>query len=177
MANIVDKRYAKALFDIALEKNQVEKFYEEIKLIKEVISANPDLLKIIDHPHINKEKKFEIFKNSFKDSLSEDTLGFLFVIFKKNRDTDLVSILDTYIQLSLNHLGITEAFVSSAIPLSDDKITNIKSKLEIKLNKKVNMNCIVDKSIIGGLVVMVDGIVIDGSVKFKLESMKKALYS
>lgn len=177
MANIVGKRYAKALFDIAVEKNNVEQFYEEVKQIKEIIDDNPDLLKIIDHPHINKEKKFGIFKNSFKDNLSEDTLGFLFVIFNKNRDTELVSIINTFIELCLDYLGITEAEVVSAIPLSDDKLTSIKSKLEIKLNKKVNMNCTVDKSIIGGLIIRVDGMIVDGSVKYRLESIKKALYS
>ncbi|MFV0504130.1 MAG: ATP synthase F1 subunit delta [Lachnospirales bacterium] len=176
MAKLVDKRYANALFDLAVEENNVNLYYEQVKLMLYAFSENSELRKIMKHPHISKQNKLSIFKNSFGENLNEHIYGFLNIIFKKNRDEDLEDILHVFVERAEGSLGITTAEITTAVEISEERKNAVKEKIESKLNKKVNMKCIIDKDIIGGLVVKVDGIILDGSISNKLQSMKKALY-
>ena len=80
MAQLISKRYAEALFQLALEQDCVEKYNDEVKLICDCFKNDDEILKVLNHPEINSEKKMEIVSNCFKYclTLSIDMLNSLF---------------------------------------------------------------------------------------------------
>ncbi len=175
MAEIVSKRYAKALFDICIEENSIDKVQEDAMQIVNIYNEEVDFKTIMNHPNLSAEDKFNLIKNSFGDNLSETLYGFFHVVLTKNRETFIYEILNSFLTYVDEYKGITTATVSAPFELTEDKIETIKSKLSTKLNKKVNVNVVLDKSLIGGMVINVDGMLIDTSIKSDIKGLTKKL--
>ena len=114
MAELISKRYAEALFQLALEQDCVDKYSDEVKLVYEALSGESEILKVFNYPEISSEVKFNILQTALKDSVSDDILGLLQVVFNKNREKELIEILDTFLKKVLVFLGIVTADVESA---------------------------------------------------------------
>lgn len=70
MAKLVSKVYGDALFEAALEDNRLSGLSDEVTAVKEIIAANDDLSKLMDHPQIDKEEKVRIIEEIFGKSFS-----------------------------------------------------------------------------------------------------------
>lgn len=175
MAGIISKRYAEALFQLALEQNCVDKYSDEIKLIYDTLISDSEILRVLNHPQISSDKKLEILNTAFGGSVDKDIMGFLTIIFNKNRENELTNILNTFLNKVLEHKGIVTAVVESAKPLDESRLNEIKKKLSHKLNKQVEIKSNVVPQLIGGLKITVAGHVIDNTVKNQLDDMKKTL--
>lgn len=175
MAELISKRYAQALFQLALEQNCVDKYSDEIKLVYNILTCDSEILRVLNHPQISSDKKLDILTTAFKDCVDSDILGFLSIIFKKNRENELKDILNTFIEKVLEYKGIVTAVVESAVPLKESKLNEIKDKLSSKLNKQVEIEVNVVPELIGGLKIAVCGHVIDNTVKSQLDALKKTL--
>lgn len=79
MAELVSKRYASGLFEAGLELNKSDEFREEASFIRKVLSQEPELKVVLEHPKIGKDEKKRILSHIFKDSISKEMLNFLFV--------------------------------------------------------------------------------------------------
>lgn len=175
MAGLIAKRYAEALFQLALENDCVDKYSEEIKFIHDTLAGEGEILKVIDDPEISSEIKMSILENAFKEYVSNDVLGLLSVIFVKNREKELINILDSFLSKVIDYKGIVYAIVESAVPLKSEKLNEIKQKLSKKLNKQVEVEVKTVPELIGGIRISVCGYVIDNTVKNRIENIKKAL--
>lgn len=175
MAELISKRYAEALFQLALEQNCVDKYSDEVKLIYESLAGESEIMKVFNHPEISSESKFNILKSALNDCVSDDIMGLLSIVFRKNREKELIEILDTFLKKVLNYKGIVTAVVESAVPLKKKKLKEISEKLSSKLNKQVEVEALVVPELIGGLKITVEGHIIDNTVKSQLEAMKKAM--
>ncbi len=174
MAEIVSKRYARALFDICVEENTVDKVAEDAAQI--VNLYNEDDFKImIEHPNLSSEEKFTIIKNAFGEHLADTLYGFFHVVFTKNRENHIFDILTAFLSFVDDYKGLTVATVTTPFELSSEKIEQIKSKLSVKLSKKVDVNVVVDKSLIGGIIINVDGMLIDSSIQSSIKNLNKQL--
>lgn len=175
MAGIISRRYAEALFQLAVEQNCVDKYSDEVKLVYDTLTSDSEILRVLNHPQIGSDKKLYILNSAFKDSVDNDILAFLSIIFKKNRENELTDILNTFLNKVLDYKGIVTAVVESAAPLKESKLNEIKDKLSSKLNKQVEIEAKVVPELIGGLKIAVCGHIIDNTVKSQLEDMKKTL--
>lgn len=175
MDKLISKRYAVALFKLAQESDKMDKFYQEVSLIINSIKDNEDFLPVINHPSLSSKSKFDIFEKAFKGSISEEIFGLISLIFQKNREAELFSIFQTFLALVDEFNGVVTATIFSAIKLSDSQLENIKNNLAKQLNKKVIIEEKQDPTIIGGLIINVDGKIIDNSIKKSLSDIKKAL--
>ena len=95
--------------------------------------------------------------------------------YGKNRETEILNILETFLNLVKEYKGITTAFIYSATQLSDSQLSAIKEKLSKKLNKDVIIKAYIQPELIGGMLINVDGKVIDNSIKKSLVDIKKSL--
>ena len=175
MAKLISKRYAVALFELAKETDKMDLFNEQVELIYDSIKNDKDFLTVLNHPRISGGEKFNLFQNIFKDNISEEILGLISIVVKKNRETEMLEILETFLELVKDYKGITTAYVYSAIALKDEQLAKIKENLSKNLNKEVIIKADVKPELIGGLVINVDGKVIDNSIKSNLENIKKRL--
>ena len=172
MYEYLDRRYALALYEVAQEKGKVDEYIQELRDICNLIDNNQDFYNIIKHPQISTTKKKEIFKNIFKGSLDDEILSFLLLLIDKDRILYLREKLDAIEKIKLERNNTVIAKVKSVIPLTKEEVSKLKSKLETKYSKKVIIEPEIDKSIIGGLYVMIGNEVIDGTIKSRLEEMK-----
>ncbi|WP_250278068.1 F0F1 ATP synthase subunit delta [[Clostridium] colinum] len=175
MAKLISKRYAVALFELAKETDKVDLFNNQVELIYNSIKSDKDFLAVLNHPRISSSEKFNLFQNIYKDNISEEILGLISIVVNKNRETEMLEILETFLELVRDYKGITTAYISSAKALSEEQVNNIKQSLSKNLNKEIIIKTEVKPELIGGLLINVDGKVIDNSIKKSLEDIKKVL--
>lgn len=176
MARLADKTYGQALFDLSLEENKIEVYAEEIKAVKDAFVLNPDLLTLLTHPQVPKEEKINVVTNSFKDFISDDVLGFLVIVVKAGRQALFMSIFDYFLKAVKLHKHIGQAYVTSALELTEIQKEAVKKRLlEITDNIEYEMHYSVDESLIGGLVIRIGDKVVDSSIRTKLDTISKGL--
>ncbi len=175
MVELVSRRYSSALFELALEENSVDTLYADALGLVATLKSETEFLKVVNHPEVTLEEKAELLKKVFGGKISETFFGFFNVVLHKNREEELLSILEAFVAKCEEYKGIVEAVVISAKALNDAQVSKIKEKLSQNLNKEVRVSTTVDESLIGGMVIYVDGKELDSSVKTYLEEQRKTL--
>lgn len=166
-------RYAISLLEIALEKNNLDIVYNDIKLLINTFDKSSDLKRVVESPVIKPDVKISILNEIFSKQLNKDTLDFVHFIVNKRREEILYPVAKRFIELRNEYLGIVELKVSTAFILNDAEITDLKNKFETILNKKVTTKFTVDNNLIGGFVARVGDTVYNASVKHQLSLLKK----
>lgn len=175
MAELIAKRYAAALFDIALEKDSVDKFYTDALDVYDTINSSEEFLSVLKHPRISGEEKMNVLTSAFAGKIENDILGLFAVAVKKNREAQILDITQAFIDRIKEHKGIATASVVSAKPLSEEQLSRIKQRLESGLQKQVEIESSTDDSLIGGVKISVCGQLIDNTVKRHLAELRKTL--
>ncbi|MBQ3584267.1 MAG: ATP synthase F1 subunit delta [Lachnospiraceae bacterium] len=178
MAKLVSKTYGDALFELALEEDKLDILFEESKVIKEVFLENNELLKLLNHPKIDKEEKIKVIENIFTERASKDFVGFLTVIIKKERQNAIIEILDYFINTVKEYKKIGVAYVTTAVELSMEKQKEVEKRLlDTTAYESFEMNYNVDKDIIGGMIIRIGDRVVDSSIRSKLNELSRELYN
>ncbi len=176
MAKLVGTTYGEALFELAVEEGREDEFLAEITQLKELLKENPDFGKLMNHPKILKEDKLKVLEEVFKGRISEELLGFLYLIVSKDRYSEIDSILDYFIDEVKSLKGIGIAYVTTAIDLSEVKKKEVEERLLATTSfKKMEIHYQVDEDLIGGMVIRIGDRVVDSSVKNKLFELQREL--
>lgn len=176
MAKLISKTYGEALFELAVEENKTDVFVEEIEAVLSALNDNPQFDLLMNHPKILKEEKIEVTEQIFKGRISDELVGFLTLIIKKDRYDEITSILKYFLQEVKALKGIGTAYVTAAVSLRDEQKKDIEETLLAKTQfKQMEMHFDVDESLIGGLVIRIGDRVVDSSVKHKLDDLTRQL--
>lgn len=167
------KNYAQALFELAMEENNLDGFFEQIMEIKDLLGKNKDYFKIFASPALGEDEKIALIDEAFS-CVIPTIKKFLKLLSSRSALSAFLYCADDFAELYYKEKGIILAHVRSAVPLSEDERDKILKKLSEKTAKKVELKCEVDESLIGGLVLSYDGKEFDGSLKAKLSSFKKS---
>ena len=175
-ANAIARRYAKALVQLAVEEGAVETFHGELARVEALFAANPELGSLLSNPAHGIEAKLEILKDvAGKLTLSGTISNFLLLLQERNRMACLPAISSSYSILADELSGIVRPIVTSALPLGDAQIAEIKAALEKSTGKTVQMTVEIDPSLIGGVVTQIGDKILDGSVKTQLTRIEDIL--
>ena len=176
MAKLIAKTYGEALFETALEKEKIDEMYEEVLAIREILSENPKLVRLFDHPNIIKEEKLQVVDAVFADRLSPEMTGFLRIVIEKGRQSELDGIFAWFIARVKEHKKIGIAYVTSAAELSDRQKRQVEERLlATTAYEAFEIQFSVDEELIGGLVIRIGDRVVDSSIKSRLYEMRKDL--
>jgi len=175
MDQIAVLRYAKALFEIALEQNQLDTYNQAAKDILHLLSTDKELAAVVNHRAISADDKLDIVKSIFGGKVPEDFIGIFALIFRRGRHRELSGVLARFETLYKEHKRIAVAKVYAAQPLDEAKKAEISAVLAKKLEKTVEMHTIVDPMLIAGFKVEVDGYVFDASTKNQIATLTKGL--
>jgi len=162
--------YASALFDLALERGTADMFLDQASFVRDSL-RDPQCRSMLVHPQIPASEKQEFFRKVFAKHINDDLLGFLFLVTEKNRETYLVPALDSLIGMISRHKGKVTANVCFASALSEKQLAAIKNVLSKMLDKDVEISLNVDKTIIGGPYILVDGYYLDWTVRTRLRDL------
>lgn len=175
MAQLVVKRYATALFDISKEANALAQYEAEVKTIVKAIKETPDFIFVLQDIKVSKEEKISLIENIFGDKVSEAIVGLMVLMIRKSRASSILEVLEAFLEMVKAEAGIIKATVTSAVKLSDIQLEQIQSKLEASTNSKIELETIIDESIIAGLIIKVADKVVDASIKGEMQTLKKQL--
>ncbi len=172
----IARRYAKALLLIGKEDGQAEAYREELDGIAGLISGEKQLEQAISNPLYDAAGRKKVLQAVVKNlGLSDVMRAFLFLLFDKGRIGFLTNINDFYQKLADELKGIARATLVSATELSDEAIEKIQEALSKKTGKSIQLEVKQDPSLIGGIVTRIGDLVLDGSIKTQLLSMRESL--
>ncbi|MCT4613170.1 MAG: ATP synthase F1 subunit delta [Clostridia bacterium] len=174
MDRIVSGKYAKALYDIALEENKLGIYEEEVRFIKEMFLKEKDILKVLSNPNVDSRDKKDLVSKLFGKA-ENNTVSFIKLMIDKNRSEYIIDSLDEFLKLIKIKNNILVATIISAKELSEDKVEKIGSILETKFKKQIELEVKVDESVIGGFLVKAEDYVFDMTINGKVEELKKKL--
>lgn len=169
---ILAKKYGSAIYEIASEQKSLEKTEEELTLIRDTIQGSAELKQFINHPFLTKDAKKDTIQKLFADKVQPMVLNFCCVVIDRDRIELLPDMVDVFISLVHHELGVEEAVVTSAFPLTKEQAASIKKELAAFTGKKIIMKQKVDQALIGGFTVQIGGRFIDGSVARQLQTLK-----
>lgn len=173
--SIITNRYAKAFIELAEKTDMFDKFNSDLMLAKETFEQNKELKDFIGHPLIQTCDKKEAIDDIFRNHISVYSLNLLKILIDKNRIFILSGLSGHYSNLLDKKRNITVAQVITAIEIDEATKNRVKEKLQSLLNTAIKINSSVNKDIIAGMTIKIGDKIIDGSIKTKLETMKKQL--
>ena len=167
----IAQNYASALLSIAIDEDKVVAYQIEVKELSKIIKDNPDFLLLLDSRFLTiserKEKVSEILVN-----FSTDVINFIKIIVEHNRVNYLEDILQAFNTLCNENQDIVEGLVYTAFPLEEETLLKIKKKISQIENREVDLITRIDPSLIGGVKVVINSHVYDGSIKNQIEKMQ-----
>ena len=171
----VDNTYGQALYDAAYERGIVKEIAEEYNAVCKVLADNPQLKRLFLIPMLSVLEKRTVAKNVFEGRLSQEMLNFIYILIDKRRIGSIGEIKSFYEKLIGEAEGLTKGVIYSAVPLDGDRVKAFEKRTGATLGKRVSLDSRIDKSLIGGVKIYVDGKLIDASVKTRLEAMKQRM--
>lgn len=173
----VARRYARALYELARDRGQVEAAGRELELVVQTLDANRDLRALWEHAEVSARVKVQLVEQTFAGKISDLVKNFISVVATKRREAYLSQIAREYVALADEALNRVEVEVRSAAPLAPETLAGLQSRLERRLGKQIKFTTTVDQDLLGGLVVRVGDVLMDGSVRTRLKRMKARLTS
>lgn len=166
--------YGLALFSYANDVHKVEQYKEEVKKWEEIFHEHEEFLKVLNSAFLPKEERKQILQKTCV-GMNEDILHFLFIVIDNGHINYLSDIIDSFITYCNEYQGIKEGIIYSVEHLDKKKITQIENKISILENRKVYLRNLIDKSLIGGVKIVIGDHIYDGSLKNRLSEVKKHL--
>lgn len=176
MAKLISKTYGEALFELAVEENKVDVFEQEISAILDILNQNPDFISLLNHPKIAKEEKLQVMDEVFGGKVTKEILGFLNIIVAKERNKELIAIMEYFLNEVKAMKGVGVCYVTTPMELKDaQKEAIVKKLLETTSFKTMEMHYATDEKLIGGMVIRIGDRVVDSSIKTKLSNLEAQL--
>ena len=174
---LVAKRWALALMELAQEDENISKedILDDLLEISETLDTSDELTNVINNPSISTEEKQIVLCKLFQNSIMPIVYNFIFVLNLRKRVGIIAEIAVEFAKELERIKNIAHVNVTSAIELNDGRKEDIKTKIAQKLNKDVVVDWGIDNDIIAGLIFKIDELVIDNSVKHKLEDLSREI--
>ncbi|MGG1677908.1 F0F1 ATP synthase subunit delta [Neobacillus sp. NRS-1170] len=175
--SMVAKRYASALFQIAKEQQILSNVEEELRVVREVLDYNADLKAVLKSSKLTNENKKEIIRNAFS-TVNAYVLNTLMILIDRHREDEIVEVVNQFIELANEEMGIAEAKVYSIRPLTDVEREAVSTTFAAKIGKKsLRIENIVDSDLLGGIKLRIGNRIYDGSLRGKLNRLERKLLS
>jgi F-type H+-transporting ATPase subunit delta len=167
--------YAKALFELAVERNVLEETLKDIKVIAELCANNKDFRMMLKSPLINTDKKKIIFTRIFGETLSQLTLNYLLIIIRKKRESIIHDIALVFIELYKDYHGILTTVLKTAVPVTDDVRQKILKIMKDQTSMKIELIEEVKEELIGGFILQWKDKMYDASIRHQIKRMHKGV--
>ncbi len=175
LAQQIGKRYAAALFELAREKGLLDKAWEEFNALAEYFRKDHTFIDFISAPQISGDDKAALIKRVFQDRMEKPFYDFIRFLTEKHRIRYLPEIIDEFDRLVRAERGIVRVTCLTTFPISPKARQLLLEQLTAKTRFKIELEEKIDKSIIGGMVIMLHDRIIDGSLRFALSQLKNRL--
>ncbi|HEY3371265.1 MAG TPA: ATP synthase F1 subunit delta [Prolixibacteraceae bacterium] len=171
----INVRYAKAFFSLAQEKGLTAELQKDALLISSVCNSISDFIVLLESPVISTSGKVKALKSIFEGKVNAYSLNFLVLITENRREKFIPGIFRNLQELYRKSQGIRSAVLTTAKPMEDALVEEIRKSLESEFGGKVELSQMIDKDLIGGFVLRVDDSQYDASISAQLKKIKVKL--
>ncbi len=179
--NTVARPYAQAVFELAHESKDLGKWSESLATASALLEDGA-VAEFLSNPELNNERRFEFLTGLFGDAKAalldgSDKRGtnFLKLLLEYGRVAVLPEIAEHFEVLKANVENSVDVTVTSASTLSKAQQAEISKALETRLGRNINLETAIDENLIGGAVITAGDVVIDGSLRARLDGLTNAL--
>ena len=167
-------RYAKSLLDLAVEKGQLERVYQDMLYLQLLTKGSRDFLNLLCSPIVPSDKKLSVIEAIAWKNINELTAAFTKLLVNKGREIELPEIIVAFIGQYKEKKGIHTVKLTTAVPVSED----VKNQLVQQVKKtsdmqNIELESVVDPNIIGGFVLQTGDKLIDASVAYDLKQVSR----
>lgn len=172
---MVDMTYGSALFQAAKELNKEKQILDEAEELLVIFDKEPSVPAFINNPVISATEKKDTLKKIFEGRLCTELLNFLYVLVDKGRTRHISKMIDYYREMVNREEGFSCGKIFSAVPLDDKRLKKFEEETGKLINEKVKLDNQTDRSLIGGVRILIDGKVIDASIRKRLKNLGTSL--
>lgn len=166
-------RYAKSLMGLAQEQNQLEAVYADMEYLQGICKSNKDFVNLLRSPIIKPGVKKKIVSAVTEGKTGVLTNAFNNLIITKGRESNLPEIAATFIQQYKDYKGIRTVKITTAVPMEESAKKDIISKMKQDAGAAIEIDSVVDESIIGGFVLQTGDSLVDASIAYDLKAIQK----
>jgi F-type H+-transporting ATPase subunit delta len=166
--------YAEALFDVAKKTSKLDPIREELGQFADAVEADRELQVFFFSPYFSSAEKSEGLRRAISGADAE-FVNFLELLIEKGRMTDVFRVRRQFEQLWKEENKRIDVTVTSAVALDPAAVTKIGEEIERQTGRKVELASDVDEEILGGIVLQVGNMVLDASIRNRLEKLRKSV--
>ena len=169
-------RYATALFGLARDESQIDAVTRSLDSLEAALTSSNDFATLVSSPLVSRGDAAKAIA-ALTPTLGLDPISarFIGVLAQNGRLAELRNVIRLVRELALGHRGETTADVTSAHPLGDQQMAELKARLRARMGREVGINAAVDPSLLGGIVVRLGSQMIDASIRTKLNTLATAM--
>ena len=166
--------YAKAVFELAEGSGTLDSWSEQLSAMASIASAEGSA-ELLNNPKINAGQKVDTFKELANGNLNDQSVNLLKSLGENNRFVLLPDMASLFETMKSESQGEVEGEIIAAAAMSDVQESAIIGALEKRLGRKVKLVTKIDSTLLGGAVIRIGDLVIDGSLHGRFQSMKAAM--
>lgn len=169
--------YAKAIFDIAIDQNNINEWKSIIKFFSK-ISQNHQIQSLccnVLNPHKLSEILIAIYHDCRTEQLNPFAQRFIYIVSKNNRISLFPTIFEIFNNLHYVYMKSIQIEVISARELNKNQLKKITEIMMHRLSKTINIICHIDKNILAGIMIRIGDTIIDGSLKGRISRLNNIL--
>jgi F-type H+-transporting ATPase subunit delta len=169
------REYAEALFELAVQAGLTEETSEGLETVISALLQTPTYKALLASPAITKEERLNALDSTFRGKIPDILLAILRMMVSRGHVSALTGMARDYDELARGYRGESIAVVTSAVPLKEAEAVAIRAELEKRFGRRITLRCQQDPSLIGGVRIEIEGRVMDGSIRNKLEQIKDVM--
>ena len=166
--------YAEALFDVAKEKGKLDAVRDELAQFVDAVDGNRELQVFFFSPYFSSAEKVGGLKRAVSDADAE-LINFLELLIEKQRMPEIFRIRRQLDELWKQENRRIDVTVTSAVTLEPSVVEKVGEEIERQTGQKVELSSRVDAEILGGIVLQVGNMVLDASIRSRLEKLRKSV--
>jgi F-type H+-transporting ATPase subunit delta len=170
-------RYAESLFAAAKAQRTLDETLEQLSFLGRLLREQPDLQEFLFNPDVEPADKVEVLVRGVKGGWSDLVQAFVRMVLSMDRAESLPGIAEAFREAVDHHQGRVRVVVRSARPLPEEVVKRLRQSLERREGKVVALETDVDPALIGGVQILLDHRLIDGSVRRQLDELREQLTS
>ena len=167
--------YGSSFYDLAAEENLTEPLREQLLAVKQILRENPEYIRLLAEPSIKKTERLDLIDKAFGGSCEKYLVNFLKLLCERNMLGEFEGCCEIFVKRFNEDHNISEAVVTTAVRLTDEQLRSLTRKLEEMSNRKVSLVQKVDKKVLAGIKVEIDGKQLDGTVAGRLSGIRRKL--
>ena len=171
----IGKEYGQALFMLACEVGRQKEYGQVLEQVKAVFADQPDYPQLLASPAIPMEERLRAIEAAFADLAPEHVLSYLKLLCEKGRIGCFAESAQAYKELLDASEHIANAKITSAVELTEEEKRKLQLALERRCKGQVRAEYVVDEGLLGGMIVEVDGNILDGSLRQRLSEVKEVI--